>query len=111
MNFFFLQNLAWTTGKEEISAMFPITGKIAQRVTGGVVSEVGLEARLPEQHEMEDIASFQADINKEEEEEEEEELFLRNIHDVELSRHEHGLDGLGDELVDGDDVLEEGEGE
>lgn len=89
--------------------MFPITGKIAQRVTGGLVSEVGLEARLPEQHEMEDIASLQADINKEEEEEEEE-LFLRNIHDVE-SRHEHGLDGWGDELEDGDDVLEEGEGE
>lgn len=93
--------------KEEISAMFPITGKIAQRVTGGVASEVGLAARLPEQHEIEDIASSIADINKEEEDEEE--LFLRNVHDLEI-RHEHGLDGWEDELVDGDDVWEEAEG-
>ncbi len=81
--------------------MFPITGKIAQRVTGGVASEVGLAARLPEQHEIEDIASSIADINKEEEDEEE--LFLRNVHDLEI-RHQHGLDGWEDELVDGDDV-------
>jgi hypothetical protein len=79
--------------KEEISKMFPIQGKIAQRVTG-VASEVAPDAPGLENHAM----LHEADIDQDDEDDEED-LFLSDIQEIE-SRHEHDLDGWDEDFFD-----------
>ena len=81
--------------KEEISKMFPIQGKIAQRVTG-VASEVAL---APGQSELENHDMLhEADIDKDDEDDEED-LFLSDIQEIE-SRHEHDLECWDEDFFD-----------